>query len=102
MNVEITDKALWRVRDLIHHFGVHHPAVQGTQAGMDLAILGNHIPDLINGGKLSQERLREVFHRYGWDDQEISLESVLDLADSLMLPPFDPSARLEWRRRQTA
>lgn len=33
-----------RIRDLVHHFGVHHPSVKGTQIGSDLDSLGCAIP----------------------------------------------------------
>lgn len=97
MSIQIDEQALWRIRDLVHHFGVHHPTVMGTQAGSDIALIGVAIPALAKGEQSVVQGLGPVFERHGWGAQAITLESALDLADSLMLPPFDPAKRLAFR-----
>ena len=85
VKIQIDETTLWHIRDLIHHFGIHHPTVKGTPVGCDLASIGNCIPALARCEPVGGIReLEAIFHRHGWNDQAITLESALDLADSLI------------------
>lgn len=89
----ISEGSIWKVRDIIHYFGEHHPLVSKTEAGRVLATLGQAIPGLSNPKAfLYQSAIADVaplLQRYGYGG--ISLENVLDLVERIMVP-MNPSA----------
>lgn len=103
------------IRDLLTHYGEHHPSVSGTALGRDIAFLGAAIPFLawrdlptpLAGKTTTLDHdiqqlvsLEALFLRYGWLDVPVYIDSVVDLAGCLMNLEGDRETFLANRRHQ--
>jgi hypothetical protein len=78
-------RAIWSLRDLIHHYGEWHPAVRGTDAGRTISLIGSAIPALAGDGVLlCAEELASHFVAHGYD--EVTLRNAFAVLGVLMNP----------------